>query len=162
MAAAYKPRGFGMRPTLSAFWSWTSAPPALWEIHFFYLNHLAWTDQEKTLVILQERYWTCGIRTEGYKKGDQKTRMSIWKLKMWYLSPGWCVSVDWGLACEPKGYQFASQSGHMPGLQTRSPVGGVQGNWLMFSLTHRCFSPSLPLSLKINTIFIKMWYLALC
>ena len=27
------------------------------------------------------------------------------------------------LVCEPKGYRFDSQSGHMPGLQTRSSVG---------------------------------------
>ena len=28
--------------------------------------------------------------------------------------------------CEPMGHQFDSQSGHMPGLQTRSPVGGMR------------------------------------
>ena len=41
-------------------------------------------------------------------------------------SPGWCGSVDLVLACEPKGCQFDSQSRHMPGLQARSPVGGMQ------------------------------------
>ena len=41
-------------------------------------------------------------------------------------SPGWCGSVDWELACKPKGCQFHSQSGHMPGFRARSPVGGVQ------------------------------------
>ena len=40
-------------------------------------------------------------------------------------SPGWCGSVDRALACEPKGHGFDSQSGHTPGLQARSPVGGV-------------------------------------
>ena len=29
-------------------------------------------------------------------------------------------------AWEPKGRRFDSESGHMPGLRTRSPVGGVQ------------------------------------
>ena len=47
------------------------------------------------------------------------------------------------------GHQFDSQSGHIPGLWTRSPAGGVRE-----ATTHRCFSPSLflslPLSLKIN------------
>ena len=38
-----------------------------------------------------------------------------------------------------------SQSGHMPGLQARSPVGGVQE-----ATTQWRFSPSFPLSLKVN------------
>ena len=38
-------------------------------------------------------------------------------------SPGWCGSVDWVSACEPKNLWFDSQSGHMPGLWARSPVG---------------------------------------
>ena len=33
--------------------------------------------------------------------------------------------MDWALAWEPKGRQLDSQSGHMPGLQVRSPVGGT-------------------------------------
>ena len=37
--------------------------------------------------------------------------------------PGWCGSVDSVPACKPAGHQFDSQSGHMPGLQARSPVG---------------------------------------
>ena len=41
------------------------------------------------------------------------------------LGPGWCGSVDWVPACEPKGCQFDSQSGHTPGLQARSPVGAM-------------------------------------
>ena len=39
------------------------------------------------------------------------------------FSPGQCGSVDWALACEPKGRWFNSWSGHMPALQVRSPVG---------------------------------------
>ena len=72
----------------------------------------------------------------------------LWlKRDVWY--PGWCSSVDWAPACRPKGCQFDSQSGHMPGLQARSPVGGTQE-----ATTHWFFSPSLspslPLSLKIS------------
>ena len=63
--------------------------------------------------------------------------------------PGWCDPVDWVPACKPKGRHFYSQSGHMPGLQTRSPVGGV---WE--ATTCWCFSsslsPCLPPSLKIS------------
>ena len=32
------------------------------------------------------------------------------------MHPGWCGSVDWALSCDPKGHQFDSRSGHMPGL----------------------------------------------
>ena len=70
-------------------------------------------------------------------------------------SPGWCGSVDWVPACEPKGHQFDSQSGHMPGLQARSPVGSTRE-----ATTHWCFftslSPSLPLYLKINKVLKKI------
>ena len=48
--------------------------------------------------------------------------------------PSWCSSVDWAQACERKGCWFNSQSGHMPGLQARSPVGGMQE-----ATTHWCF-----------------------
>ena len=61
------------------------------------------------------------------------------------VSPDWCGSVDWLLACEEKGCLFDSQSGHVPG----SPVGGVQevtAYWCFFP----SLSPSLPLSLKVN------------
>ena len=80
----------------------------------------------------------------------------------------WCGSADWEPACEPKGGQFDPQSGRMPGLWARSPVGGA---WE--ATTHWCFSPSLSpslplclnqlfcfkpvfsLCLKINKIFLK-------
>ena len=69
-------------------------------------------------------------------------------------SPGWYGSVDWVPVCEPNGCQFNSQSGHMPGLWARSPVGDAQE-----ATTHWCFSPSLspslPLSLKINKLNLK-------
>ena len=38
------------------------------------------------------------------------------------LSPGWCGSV---VEHQPGNHWLDSQSGHMPGLQARSPVGGV-------------------------------------
>ena len=36
------------------------------------------------------------------------------------FGPGWCGSVNWALACEPKSHRLDSQSGHMPGLLARS------------------------------------------
>ena len=59
-----------------------------------------------------------------------------------------------GMACDPKDHWFNSQLGHMPGFQAGSPVGGMweatngcfSNKWMFLYL----FSPSLPLSLKIN------------
>ena len=65
-------------------------------------------------------------------------RSITFALRIRQMCPGWCGSVDWVLACKPKGVQFDSQSGHMPGLWARSPVGGT---WE--ATTHWCFSPTL-------------------
>ena len=81
----------------------------------------------------------------------------------------WLVySVDWAQACELKGCQFNSWSGHMPGFWARSPVGGV------WEAADQCFSHTLmflslsfslpsPLSKKINkTLFLKKGSTATC
>ena len=64
--------------------------------------------------------------------------------------PDQCGSVGWELFCRAKGHGFDSLSRYMLGLQVQFPVWVVQG------ATNRCFSssfsPSLPLSLKINKI----------
>ena len=86
----------------------------------------------------------------------------LFSLRLVCSCPGWCGSVDWVLACEPKGYWFDSQSGHMPGLQARSPFGGMQEtiNWciscmLMFlSLSISLPSP-LPKSREIKSFKIR-------
>ena len=61
--------------------------------------------------------------------------------------PGQCGRVDWVLTSELKGCWFDSQSGHMPGLRTRFPVGGTRE-----ATTHwyfsPCLSPSLPLCIS--------------
>ena len=49
-------------------------------------------------------------------------RFSVLFLKVKKFCPGWCGSVDGVWACKPKGCEFDSQSGHMPGLQARSPM----------------------------------------
>ena len=66
------------------------------------------------------------------------------------LFPGWCSSVDQAQAWEPKHCWFDYQSGHMPALRASFPVGDTRE-----ATTHWCFSPSLPLSLKINKIKIN-------
>ena len=73
-----------------------------------------------------------------------------------YIHTGWCGSVDWAPACKPKGCQFNSQSGHMPGLWTRSPVGGhIRGNHtLMFFFLS--FSLPSPLSKNKQNLFKKI------
>ena len=53
-------------------------------------------------------------------------------------------------ACKPRGRQFDSWSGHVPGLWASPPLG------CEWEATHWCFSPSLspslPLSLKIKSL----------
>ena len=87
-------------------------------------------------------------------------KMYKWPINAWEdgqdksLRPWLVWLYGWMPDWEPKGRQFDSQSGHMPGLRARSPLGGA---WE--ATTHWCFSPSLspslPLSLKINKIFKK-------
>ena len=71
----------------------------------------------------------------------------------------WLVWLSGLSAWEPKDHQFDSQSGHKPGLQSRSPVWGMrEATDQCFSRTS-CFSPSLSLSfllsLKINLKIFK-------
>ena len=87
-----------------------------------------------------------GIFTKVDHVVGYKTHLN--KFERIEISPGWCSSVDWAPTCNPKGCRFDSQSGHMPGLRARSPVGGVQGvtaHWCFLPL----FLPPFP-SLKIN------------
>ena len=42
------------------------------------------------------------------------------------MGPGWCGPVDCVLVYRPKGHRFDSLSGHMPGMEPRSLVGGMQ------------------------------------
>ena len=66
-------------------------------------------------------------------------------------NPVWCGSVDSAPACKPKGRQFDSQSGHMPGWQARSPVRGAGE-----ATTHWCSSPSLSPSLPHCSLSLKI------
>ena len=75
------------------------------------------------------------------------------------ISPDWCGSVDWALACEQKGYYWlVSIQGAGLGCRPGPQLGGV------WEAINQCFSPSLlpslPLSLKINKwnlFFKKSW-----
>ena len=94
-----------------------------------------------------------GHRTTPSKGLDgqqsEKSQGICWQMLWWFnnvVMPGWCGSVDWALAWEPRCCQFDSQSGHMPGLQAGSPGWVQRGNWSMFL----SLSFSLPLSLKIK------------
>ena len=65
-------------------------------------------------------------------------------------SPGWCGSVDWAPACEPKCRWFGTQSGDMPGLQARFPgYRHMRGNHMLMFLSLSSSFPS-PLSKKTN------------
>ena len=68
-------------------------------------------------------------------KTSERPLVHEWIKKLYY--PGWCGWVDWVPACKLKGRWFESQSGHVPGLWARSPVGSVREATV--SLTHQCF-----------------------
>ena len=69
-------------------------------------------------------------------------------LKTFYSCPGWRGSVDWVLAYDSKGHWFDSQSGHMPGLQARFPVGDV------WEATNQCFSrTSMYINVSLSPFF---------
>ena len=88
-------------------------------------------------------------------KSHLETRNIDWncfKSEIRQHSPGWCGSVDWAPVCKWKGHQLGSPSGHMPGLQTGSPVRDIRESTHDVSLA--LFLP-LPLSLKINKILKK-------
>ena len=75
------------------------------------------------------------------------------KKNTWRKCPGWCSSVDWVLACEPKGHWFDSQLGHMPGFWPRFPVGGMREatNWcILHTLVFLSLFFSLPSPLSEN------------
>ena len=55
--------------------------------------------------------------------------------------PGWCGSVDWVSACEPKGLWFNAQSGHRPGVGQVPSWGRIRGNHTLVFLS---LSFSLP------------------
>ena len=57
--------------------------------------------------------------------------------------PGWCCSVDWVLACEPKGRWFNSQSGTFMGFGPGPWLGTGERQLINVSLPHWCFSLSL-------------------
>ena len=118
----------------------------------------SWSDSWESWVMIFRAMRVCGV-TLGRSSG----RELVWPLSSktpntWevfsvelclsqerYIGPGWCGSVDWVLACEPKGHQFDSQLGHMPGLQARSPMGGA---WE--ATMHWCFSPFLSPSFPLS------------
>ena len=56
------------------------------------------------------------LTTNAPKKSTFKTHSGLAGVAQW-------IELQ---ACEPKGHCFDSHSGHMPGLQVRSPVGGAQ------------------------------------
>ena len=57
-------------------------------------------------------------------------------------------------SCKPKGHMFNSPSGHTPSSRFGSWLGCVREATDRCSLSHPCFSPSLPFSLNINKHFL--------
>ena len=122
---------------------------------FVRFHTFSWT----LFITYTDKKWRSRIKDNldnwNIPKFSLKISMLNWKHvsltinKTFKCLPGWCGSVDWTPGQRVKGHWFHSQSGHIPGLQARSPEGGA---WE--ATTHWYFSPSLslslPLSLKTN------------
>ena len=74
---------------------------------------------------------------------------------MWKCHPDRLGSLGWASSCKAKdpGHRFDSWSGHQPGLRTRSSAGQVRE--AMDRRFSPFLSPSFPLSVNINEIFLK-------
>ena len=70
-------------------------------------------------------------------------------LKSALLDPGWYGSAGWVSSQKLRSLRLGSQSGHMPGLQARSPAGAVQEAADIFFLAHQCLFPSLNAPLNL-------------
>ena len=98
-------------------------------------GHLLYTSQEQLEPHIQKASTTDGdkssvgvptvdhslqvdheINLEGYGQHLSKNETEAWLMWLSRLVP----------ACKPKGPQFNSQSGHMPGFQAGSPMGGTR------------------------------------
>ena len=94
----------------------------MWYVN--YISKLSWEKEEgfkiKGMFIKNN---LCFPKEEHAKNGC-KNSTKLYRMKT--HCPGWCGSVDLALDCKLKGCRFNSQSGHMLGWQSRSPVGGVQ------------------------------------
>ena len=70
--------------------------------------------------------WTGETKADFIGKWSCKSLLTfmedIWKIE-W--CSGWCSSVDWAWAHEPRGQGSIPTVGHMPGLQARSPTGDM-------------------------------------
>ena len=77
--------------------------------------------------------------------GTLCTFLSNFLVNLKLFCPDCCGSVSWTSSHKPKGPQFGSQSGHIPGLRAKFPVGGVQEATNLF-LSH--IDVSLPLFLS--------------
>ena len=72
------------------------------------------------------------IRHKCWSEYEEKRTMvhCWWEYKLlqplWETAGRFLKNLKIALACEPKGHRFDSQSGHMPGLQARFPVGNAR------------------------------------
>ena len=134
--------------TASKWWSQNSIPVLLViEKQVSYsslLFLLSKSQKDARLMLCVPSYLSFPCLKHGTVTCLQKLNV-YWEMLKRKKGPGCRGSVDWAPAWEPKGLSFNSQSGHMPGLQARSPVGDKQK-----ATTHWCFSSSLSPSIFLS------------
>ena len=155
---------FGRRKKTSSdnelFWSWISSMPARMAIikrQRVTSVGMSVEGVEPSCVAAENVKWySCFRKQFGSCSKKLNMRVTIWLSssglrqrpsrrknvcphKKLYRGPGWGSSVDWALDCKSKGQGLDFQSGHMPGLRARSPVGGA---WV--ATTHWCSLSPFP------------------
>ena len=78
------------------------------------------------------------------KKSNQDLAFAGHVLKFRVFCPGCCGSVDWSLACEPKGHWFDSQTGHVPGPCGPGPQWGMRERQPHIDVSLSLLLPSFP------------------
>ena len=88
---------------------------------------------------------------------DDSSVNPVVQIKKQESFPDWCGSVGWTLSHTAKGCWLDSQSGHVPGLWTRSPVGTWEGGNQLIFLSHINVSPPFfpPPFPSLYKIFLK-------
>ena len=83
-------------------------------------HNLSWS----VIAVQTKSQWPEGF--SRYNRDSLANKVNFLVNQKTDFCPAWYGSVDWAMACKPKGRWFDSQSGHVPGLQARSPAVGVQ------------------------------------
>ena len=117
------------------------------------------SDWQKVYFLMCCRILVISLCVSWDEKGSKSLLWVAYLQQKVQPSPDKCGSVGWALSCKAKAWQLDYGSGHMPGFWVQSPGTHMSRNSSMFlsnvNMSLPFFPPVLPLTRKINTIFLK-------